>query len=421
MKNYITVFWLIIFSSIVLIAEEFPGSYTYQNGDGNRYVRGRGDILSAVPLDIDLDERPRWIVSAANEEITVIAAVMESGRVRAFRLERSSYREITGQLNVTDLGNTPPKLMLKGSTPELLVLRDFNSERRKSFTHAIETTNGFTAFQNGIHGVRIGNRILNINPLPDGRILSDESGRILLLTDPTDRYGHGVLGDKLEAGSITLIDTVPSVRVRRRITVEGNRVIEGIMPIWADVNGDETREILVTEADRVHGASLVLYSEEGEMLARGPSIGRGFRWRNQLAVAPFGPNGEMEIADSLTPHIGGPIKFFRWRGNRLEPVAETGGFTSHVIGSRNLDMAVAGDFNGDGKVELIVPDRQLRSLGAIQRQDSEARVRYRLELPATLSTNLSSIVLPDGTLGLAAGTVDNSIRVWLEIFPEADD
>jgi len=45
---------------------------------------------------------------------------------------------------------------------------------------------------------------LAINALPDARLLVDEEERLVLLTDPTSRYAHGVLGDRLEAGSITL-------------------------------------------------------------------------------------------------------------------------------------------------------------------------------------------------------------------------
>ena len=36
-------------------------------------------------------------------------------------------------------------------------------------------------------------------------------------------------------------------------------------------------------------------------------------------------------------------------------------------GSRNLDQAVAGDFDGDGAVDLIVPSRDQKSLIALRR------------------------------------------------------
>jgi hypothetical protein len=60
---------------------------------------------------------------------------------------------------------------------------------------------------------------LAVNAQIDARILVDENGRILLHTDPTDEYGHGIMGDKLEAGSLTLVATQQEPEVIRRIPV----------------------------------------------------------------------------------------------------------------------------------------------------------------------------------------------------------
>ena len=47
-------------------------------------------------------------------------------------------------------------------------------------------------------------------------------------------------------------------------------------------------------------------------------------------------------------------------------VVNVPGFRSHKIKSRNLDMAVAGDFHGDGRVELLVPNQTLDEIGGIR-------------------------------------------------------
>ena len=44
------------------------------------------------------------------------------------------------------------------------------------------------------------------------------------------------------------------------------------------------------------------------------------------------------------------VEFFQLENNELRIVAQVPGYTSHIIGSRNLDMALAGDFDGDGVV-----------------------------------------------------------------------
>ena len=49
-------------------------------------------------------------------------------------------------------------------------------------------------------------RKISANALPDARILSDEHGRLLFLTVPAEDYDHGVLGDAIEATSITRFD-----------------------------------------------------------------------------------------------------------------------------------------------------------------------------------------------------------------------
>jgi hypothetical protein len=235
----------------------------------------------------------------------------------------------------------------------------------------------------------------------------------LLLSDATTHYDHGVLGDAVEASSISLVETVPAPRVARRIELPSPRVVEGISPIWADLSGDGQREIIVTLSDLEQGAQIVVFSEAGEQLAAGPAIGRGYRWRHQLVVAPFGPDGELELADVLTPHIGGVVEFYQLAGDELEIVAQVPGYSSHVLGSRNLDMAVAGDFDGDGQIELLLPDQARTSLAAIRRQPGGAEVAWTVPIGDKGSTNLATVLFPDCTLAVGAGHEGNQLRLWL--------
>jgi hypothetical protein len=254
---------------------------------------------------------------------------------------------------------------------------------------------------------------LAVGALVDARLLVDESARVLLLTDPTTRYVHGVLGDKVEAGSITLVETHPAPRVVRRIEIPPPAVIEGIAPIWVDLTGDGRREIVVTLSDAAQGARLAVFSEEGELLAAGPAIGQGLRWRHQLVAAPLGPDGEMELADVLTPHIGGVVEFYRMSGDRLEIAARAPGYSSHAIGSRNLDAALAGDLDGDGRVEVLVPDQAKVNLGAVRHEVEGAREVWSVPIGGGLGTNLAAVSLPDGTLAVGVGREDSVLRLWL--------
>jgi hypothetical protein len=253
---------------------------------------------------------------------------------------------------------------------------------------------------------------LPIKALPDARLLLDHEGRALSLTHPTDRYRHGVLGDDLEATGISLLEIAPSLRILRNIQIVEPQVIEGITPIWADLNGDGAREIIVTLSDASRGARLVVYNELGEVVATGPDIGRGFRWRHQIAVAPFGPGGELELVDVLTPHLGGVVEFFRWQAEKLVRVASVSGYSSHALGSRNLDMAAAGDFDGDGRIELLVPSQNRERLGGIRHTSQGGETVWEVPIGGQISTNLSGLRYPDGRMIIGVGRSDEFLRLW---------
>lgn len=46
---------------------------------------------------------------------------------------------------------------------------------------------------------------LPLGAIPDARIVVDDGGRLLLLSGATARYPHGVLGDTLEASSVSVV------------------------------------------------------------------------------------------------------------------------------------------------------------------------------------------------------------------------
>ncbi|MFC1907238.1 hypothetical protein ACFLW8_04040 [Chloroflexota bacterium] len=389
-------------------------SYTYHRPDGNRLVSGQGAFPDASFIDIPLKGVPQWIVGAATGSGDLWAVVLDDGRVEGFRLESGQVQPmpiIPGQIPA----GMPPLLKVSNGQPTLVIPATPSASK---VTHPIILpssgelvyidTEGDVVFWDGAETGR-----LHLKALPDARLLADERERLLVLTDATTRYAHGVLGDRVEAGSITLIETEPVPRVISTIPVPGDSVVEGIAPIWSDITGDGLREIVVTVSNAREGARILVFDEAGSRIAAGPSIGQGSRWRHQLAVAPFGPSGETELLDVLTPHIGGVVEFYRLDGERLEVVAEVPGYTSHSIGSRNLDTAVAGDFDGDGQLELLLPSQKRTELGGVRRTVAGAEVEWTLPLGGRISTNIAAITLNDGRLTIAAGREDDVMRVWL--------
>jgi hypothetical protein len=118
------------------------------------------------------------------------------------------------------------------------------------------------------------------------------------------------------------------------------------------------------------------------------------------------------LVDVLTPHIGGVVEFYRLEENELRIVAQVPGYTSHVIGSRNLDMALAGDFDGDGQVELLVPNQARTELAGIRRTEEGAVVAWTLDLEGRLNSNLAAVTLKSGEMVVGAGREDGVLRIW---------
>jgi hypothetical protein len=117
--------------------------------------------------------------------------------------------------------------------------------------------------------------------------------------------------------------------------------------------------------------------------------------------------------DVLTPHIGGVVEFYQLSGSELQVLAQFPGYTSHVIGSRNLDMALAGDFDGDQKVEVLLPDQSRTELGAVRRTANGAELVWTLPVGDMVSTNLAAVSFPDGRMAIGVGRNDGVLRVWV--------
>jgi hypothetical protein len=390
-----------------------PLGYTHHRADGNRLIHGSGALPDEQPLDISLGGKPLWITAVPLDEGALWAVVLDSFLTQAFIVVGSKVTPVS--ITPSVLLDTAPLLMNDQDgahfvTPPINTPGGNNPVRlNEENDHAFSNAAGRLFFlDNQAHDLGI----IEGPILPDGRLLVDENGRLLVLADPTNRYDHGVLGDDIEAASIILVESRPEVRIVSSIPISGLRVVEGIAPIWTDWNGDGVREIIVTISDLEQGAQIVLFSEKGEKLAAGPAIGNGYRWRHQIAVAPFGPNGEMELADVLTPHIGGVVEFYQWMGSELRIVAQVPGFTSHVIGSRNLDMAAAADFDGDDRVELLLPDQARTNLGGIRRTMDGAEVAWTVPVGGRVSSNLGAVTLHDGRIAVGIGREDDTLRLW---------
>jgi hypothetical protein len=260
-----------------------------------------------------------------------------------------------------------------------------------------------------------GSEALGATALPDTRFVRGANGTLAAFTSPTERYDHAVLGDGLEADDMTLIRPGDEQNLEAGFVAPASGgVFEGVAPLWFEMPGIEGELLAVMESTQELATRISVYSLDGSLLAAGPYIGEPYKWRHLLAVGPFGPNGEIELVDTLTPHIGGTIEFYQpnFDNGSLNVVATQTGYTSHRIYTRNLDTARAGDLDDDGRWELLVPNDAYTELGAIRHEATGAAVAWTLPAGGVIVTNLASATNSEGRAQIAAGRDDGFLRIW---------
>jgi len=144
---------------------------------GNRVIDGRGSLGTAAPVIIDIGAEPEWIVAIEPIEprpgMSSWLVVDEAGGLH--RIDRIGEAATVSAIDgLVDPAAGPPlwadDRIVSSPDPRL---DEFDT------------------------------------PLPDARIVtSADIGLTAVLTQPTDRYAHGVLGDDLEAAAVLVRDDV---------------------------------------------------------------------------------------------------------------------------------------------------------------------------------------------------------------------
>lgn len=346
---------------------------------GNRYLPGSLD-LADLPEVIQLDSPAIWILPLDDGSLVTVAADGSA-----------SQRNSDGE--VVDLDRVDPSV-------RPLAYRDGD-------TVTLAPANADVA-----------------SDLPDATEVGEDGVRAWF-DGATDRVPHGALGDTTESTRLVIarrvvsdpMDDAGDPLVSEAMTVvdledEPNQpVFEGLSPLLADVDGDGVTDVVTTISDRQVGARLAVFDQAGQPVAESQPIGQGNRWRHQIAVAPTGPDGQLEVIEVQTPHLSGDLQFQRFDGGTLMLQHTLSGFRSHVLGSRNLDGAVVFDADGDGDPEVVVPALDLTTLAVVEPGPGGNRVLSIDLAGSTVSSNLA-LANTDAGLVFAVGAADGTIRVW---------
>ncbi len=210
--------------------------------------------------------------------------------------------------------------------------------------------------------------------LPDGEMASGQRDiASAWLTGPSRIYGHGVLGDDVEATGIH-VRMADGRELSFRLP--GDSVFEDRKVRLADLDGDGNDELIVVRAYLDQGAALAVlrpFEDRIVVVAETEPIGQPYRWLNPAGVADFDGDGQMEVALVVTPHIGGILKIYQLRGGSLIQEWSSPGYSNHAIGSRNLDLALIVPDKGGPK--LVLPDSARRGLREVRFDDGKYRAR----------------------------------------------
>ncbi len=244
--------------------------------------------------------------------------------------------------------------------------------------------------------------------LPDGRIATGthDIARVWL-AEPTGRYDHGVLGDKIEAGSV-MIETRDGKQ--HAVRLRNDAVFEDLEPRIADLDGDGHDDVIVVKSYLKRGSALAVIAERRgkfEIVAETPPLGGPHRWLDPVGVADFTGDGKADIALVRQPHVIGSLEVWSWRDRRLRKAADLPGFANHIAGTRAIAMHAVADFDGDGVADIAVPSLDRRTLRIVSFAP-EAREIASVKLPAKAVTNLG--LIKGGTVrALVLGLADGSL------------
>jgi hypothetical protein len=247
------------------------------------------------------------------------------------------------------------------------------------------------------------------NALPDGRLVTGthDIARVYL-AEPTTRYDHGILGDKIEAGAL-VIQTRDGER--HSVRLRHDAVFEDLEPRLADLNGDGHDEIVVVKSYLRHGSALAVIGERKgryEILAETPPLGGPHRWLDPAGIADFSGDGKIDIALVRQPHVIGALELWSWHDGRLYKSAEMEGFANHIAGTRAIDMTVHADFDGDGVADLALPSLDRTALRIVSFKPHPREIAG-VALPAKAVTNLGLIVGGNAPPRIALGLADGSL------------
>lgn len=212
------------------------------------------------------------------------------------------------------------------------------------------------------------------------------------LSNETTEYNHGVIGDAIEAKSLSIVSKEGQSFT---LTLDNRYVFEDRLARLYDIDKDGEDEIFVILSHADRGASLAMFELKDNVLTQTATTGyieKAFRWLNVVGFGDVNGNGILDVSIVITPHIGGYLTTYEYKNGELIEVYEKYGFTNHHYGSSELGMSKVSDVDGDRTDELIVLEDDGHTLQVINYKDDRYTVLKSIKNPEKVD---SAIIVRD--------------------------
>jgi len=223
--------------------------------------------------------------------------------------------------------------------------------------------------------------------LPEAAIsVSDDESVFAQYASPTRVYGHGILGDKVEA-KMLVVATGGEVY---ELSLGEDFVFEDIRPRLYDVDGDGDLEIITIRTQITAGAGIAIYTIADDRLveyAHVPVINKAYRWLNIVTIDDLDQDGTVELVWIETPHIGGILKVAKITSGVLEVTDQQREYSNHAIGERNLCLSTLA--LSDNQRVFYVPYQERDSIAGFSYSEGQLNLISTAALDVDFSKKLS--------------------------------
>ena len=423
---------------------------------GNRLARGAGTFPRWQALALATEAPIRWLVTLPGRRL---AAVDRDGALVIFEIAAKGLRVAAryggvaspdGPPVVVRLDHAQTGVVLVGPAGRLLVWSDDGAlrgydvggplssatvptpitfEDRESHDLLAVARDGAVVLIGGLAagGPRAVAR-LDARALRDARITvadldGDGASEAVVLSDMTDRRpprgardgSHGrARGDQHQR------DPCPAPRPRpggalHRAPVGG---IRGYRPGARSGRGERASGGPCRH-DRAGAGSCPGGARASRWWARAPCGGPEPRPHRPIAqvvgAADLTGDGVPEVVAVSAPARDGVLTLYRRRAGALVAVASAAGYAAGARGARHPDQAVLADFDGNGRLEVVLPRQSGEILVGLEMRNERFVERWAIDFKSPVTSNLAAADIDgDGLLDLAVAT-RRGLHVFLSL------